>query len=313
MSSNATLFEERECRTRFGSADEPATPARSTSLGDRTALGALGILVIYATWRNVSEGRVRPLWYDEICTLFMARQEHIYKLWHAVQQGADGQPISFYLLERAIALFVPVENLAYRGISIAAFAVTLVCLFVAVRTRKGPAAAALAAGVPLVTILFEMLAVEARPYSLLVALVSFAVVCYQRAEHRRWVVLLGVSLSLAEMFHYLAVFAFLPFICAEAAHYGMTRQFRKSVWLALCAALLPLVLSLPILSTAQKIFGPHFWAKPTMETALGSYSWYFMLAEASPGLYLAAAAALAVLFTILQKLRRTSPADFVRC
>jgi hypothetical protein len=307
MSPSVTMLEDQEALAPGASKAPP--PTRDTSWGNQVALVSLAILVIYAIARNVCQARVRPLWYDEICTLLMAQLEHTSRLWQAVVHGADGQPISFYLLERAIAHFVQGENLAYRGISIVAFAATLVCLFAAVRTRKGPAAAALAAAVPLATILFEMLAVEARPYSLIVALVSFAVVCYQRAEHRRWVALFGVSLILAEMFHYFAVFAFLPFFCAEAAYYGKTRQLRKPVWLALFAGLVPLVLSLPILSATQKIFGLHFWAKPTLEAALGSYSWYFMFAEASSGLYIAAVATLAVLFTMLQTLRQTSRVD----
>jgi len=123
---------------------------------------ALAALVIYATARNICHALVKPLWYDEICTLLIAQQKHLSVLWQAVALGADGQPLAFYLLERAAAAFIRNENLAYRGVSILGFAVTLLCLFVAIRTRKGAAIALVCAAIPLATILFDMLSVEAR-------------------------------------------------------------------------------------------------------------------------------------------------------
>ena len=262
--------------------------------------------MIYATARNICHALVRPLWYDEICTLLVAQQKHLSVLWQAVVHGADGQPLAFYLLERTVAAFVHNENLAYRGVSILGFAVTLVCLFVAVRTRKGAAIALVCAAIPLATILFDMLAVEARPYSLLVACIAFAIVCYQRVPARRWVILLGLGLVLAESVHYFAVFAFVPFFFAEATYYGLTRELRRGVWIALLSGFVPLALFWPALSAMQKYMGPYFWAKPTLELALGSYSWYFLTPEEKPGLYLAAIAGVAVLFTMLAAVRKAS-------
>ena len=281
------------------------SPVTRSLLSEKLALFALAALVIYSTARNICHALIRPLWYDEICTLLLARQEHLSTLWQAVVHGADGQPLVFYLLERAAAAFIRNENLAYRGVSIFGFAVTLVCLFVAVRTRKGAAIALVCAAIPLASILFDMLAVEARGYSLLVACIAFAFVCYQRVPARRWVILLGLSLVLAESFHYFAVFAFLPFLLAEAVHYGMKRQVRWGVWIALLSGFVPLACFWPVLSTFQKYFGPHIWSKPTLEAALGSYSWYFLTPEDNPGVYLAAIAGAAVLFTMVAALRKT--------
>jgi Dolichyl-phosphate-mannose-protein mannosyltransferase len=284
----------------------PPSPRPLIALAEKLALSALAALVIYATARNICHALVRPLWYDEICTLLIAQQKHLSVLWQAVVHGADGQPLAFYLLERTVAAFIHNENLACRGVSILGFAVTLVCLFVAVRTRKGPAIALVCAAIPLATILFDMLAVEARPYSLLVACIAFAIVCYQRVPARRWVILFGLSLVLAQSFHYFAVFAFVPFFLAEAAYCGLTRELRRGVWIALLSGFVPLALFWPALSAMQKYMGPHFWAKPTLELALGSYSWYFLTPEEKPGLYLAAIAGIAVLFTMLAAARKSS-------
>jgi len=282
------------------------SPAVRGSLAEKSALFGLAILILYATARNIYHALMRPLWYDEICTMLMVQQLHLHRLWQALAHGADGQSLPFYLLEGAAAALIRNENLAYRGISILAFAVTLLCLFVAVRTRKDEAIALVSTAVPLTTLLFTLFAVEARGYSILVACIAFAIVCYQRVPARPWVILLGLSLMLAESFHYFAVFAFLPFLLAESAHFGMTRQFRRGVWIALLSGFVPLACFWPLLSALQRYYGPSNWAQPTLELVLNSYSWYFLTIESPPGLYLAALAGLAVLFTMLATVRRTA-------
>ncbi|PYU72352.1 MAG: hypothetical protein DMG49_07775 [Acidobacteria bacterium] len=293
-----TITEEKQGRIEL--------PARA-ALAEKSAFFALAILIAYATARNICEALVRPFGYDEICTVLMVQQEHLSRLWQAFVHGADGQPLAYYLLERSAVGFIRNEHLAYRGISILGFAVTLLCLFVAVRTRKVAGLALVSAGIPLVTILFDSICVEARPYSLLVACIAFAIVCYQRVVARRWAVLLGLSLVLAESLHYFAVFAFLPFLLAEVVQYGMTRQMRPNVWIALLSGFVPLAYSMPVLTALKRNFGAHIWSKPTVEIALNSYSWYFLTYESSPGLYLAAIASVAVLFSMLMTVRKASP------
>jgi hypothetical protein len=280
-------------------------PARAT-LAEKSAFFVLALMIIYATARNICEALVRPFAYDEICTVVMVQQEHLSRLWQAFVHGADGQPLVYYLLVRSVVGFLRNEHLAYRGISILGFAITVLCLFVAVRTRQGAGPALVSAGIPLVTILFSLLGLEARPYSLLVASIAFAIVCYQRAAARRWAVLLGLSLVLAESLHYFAVFAFLPFFLAEIVHYGMTRQVRRRVWIALLSGFVPLACYLPVMATLQRNFGQHIWSKPRVEIALDSYSWYFLASDSWPGLYLAAIAGVAVLFTVLLTVRKAS-------
>jgi len=280
-----------------------------SSIAEKSAFIVLAVLILYATVRNICHTMVKPMWYDEICTVLLSQQEHLSGLWQALARGADSAPLAFYLLERIPAAFIHNENLAYRGISILGFAVTLLCLFVAIRTRKGGAIALVCAAIPLTTVLFDRFAVEARGYSMLVACIAFAIVCYQRVPARRWVILLGLSLILAESFHYFAVFAFLPFLLAEAVHYGMTRHFRRSVWIALLVGFVPMACSWPTIYGMHKSFGQHYFTQPTWEMTLSSYSSYFPRTEMRGGLYLVAAAAVAVLFTLLATLRRTSQGE----
>lgn len=295
-----------------GQSPEPwVTRSRVTpgSIVETSAFIGLAALILYATVHNVCNAIVKPMWYDEICTVLLSQQEHLSRLWEALARGADSAPITFYLLERIPAAFIRNENLAYRGIPILAFAVTLSCLFVAVRTRKGSVIALVGAAFLLTTVLFDRFAVEARGYSMLVACISFAIVCYQRVPARRWVILLGLSLILAETFHYFAVFAFLPFLLAEAVHYGMTREFRRSVWIALFAGFVPMACSWPTIYGMHKTFGQHYFTQPTWDTTLSSYSEYFPGTQMWGGLYLVAAAAVAILLTLRATLRRTSQGE----
>jgi len=67
------------------------------------------------------------------------------------------------------------------------------------------------------------------------------------------VILLGLSLVLAGILHYFAVFAFLPFFLAEAAHFGLTRQLRRGRLASrLLSGFVPLALFWPVLSAMQK-------------------------------------------------------------
>jgi hypothetical protein len=277
------------------------------SLAEKFSVLGLAILIVYGSARNICHALVRPLWYDEICTAIVVQQEHLTKMWQALVRGADSHPLFFYMMERLAVVLIHNENLAYRAISILGFAATLACLFVVVKTRAGGAFALVCAAVPTVTILSEVFCVEARGYSMVVACIAFACVCYQRVPSRLWVILLGVSLVVAESFHYFAVFAFLPFLFAEITNYGMTRQFRRGVWIALVSGFVPLALFSPLLSSMQAYYGPHmWWPKPTLEDALGSYSWYFLAADAPWGRYLAGLAAIAILLTTLLTIRQTS-------
>jgi 4-amino-4-deoxy-L-arabinose transferase-like glycosyltransferase len=295
-----------------GLSPEPWVTRSSVAPGriaEKSAFIGLSVLILYATVRNICNTVVKPMWFDEICTVLLSRQEHLSRLWQALARGADSAPITFYLLERIPAAFIRNENLAYRGISILGFAITLLCLFVAIRMRKGSAIALVCAAVPLSTVLFDRFSVEARGYSMLVACIAFAIVCYQRVPARRWVILLGLSLILAESFHYFAVFAFLPFLLAEAVHFGMTRDFRRSVWIALLVGFVPMACSWHTIYGMQKTFGQHYFTQPTWEMTLSSYSEYFPWTNMWGGLCLVAAASVAVIFTLLATFRETSQGE----
>jgi len=123
------------------------------------------------------------------------------------------------------------------------------------------------------TLIYYPYAVEARPYALIIALFSLALVCYQHAPEVPWMILMGGSFALAQALHYYAVFAVVPFAIAEAAFSLKAHQFRFAVWLACASAVIPLALFFPLLWRQKLYYGEHFWASPTWTKAAGFYGW----------------------------------------
>jgi hypothetical protein len=70
-----------------------------------------------------------------------------------------------------------------------------------------------------------------------------------------------MSLALAEAVHYLAVLAMVPFEIAEAVVLLRTRTFRWSVWSALIAGTVPLLLFWKLLAIFKAHFGPGLYSR----------------------------------------------------
>lgn len=241
----------------------PDLPLRGSRLPyDRVAFPVLIGIVVYAALRNLAEAATKPLWFDELITQVMSRQPSISALWRALKTAADRNPPPFYLIERVGAAFPVNEHIAYRLPSIAAFPVTLICLYFFVERRSGPMRGLLCASLLLLTPLYSLYAGEARPYSMLIACVAFALVCYQREPSAFWTMGLFFSLTLALCLHYYAVFAFVPFFAAELAVTYETRRLRPMVWVALLIGLAPLAIFRPFLVALKTYYGSSLWSRP---------------------------------------------------
>jgi 4-amino-4-deoxy-L-arabinose transferase-like glycosyltransferase len=220
----------------------------------------------------------KPLWMDELFTLTVSSQPTLRALWAVLARAMDGQPPGFYVVERVACSLFHNKEIALRLPAILAFLCTLVCVFVFVKKRSGELIAFLCTFLLLSTILFQRYAVEARPYSMLMACIAFALVCYQRLPSRFWTAMLGISLVLAQALHYYAVFAIVPFGLAEAVVLLRTRQFRWGVWLALACGAIPLVFFWPLLANFKAYYGAHYYryATYTATSLPSSYGAYFL-------------------------------------
>ncbi len=292
--------------------DRPATPPSSPPfLGldpEKLAPWILLALIAYAAVRNFFEALTRPFWYDEICTWVIVHQRGLSGMWDALKHSVDGQPPGYYLIVRLATVFAGNEQISFRIPSILGFSVITICLFVFVRRRSNNVNALICAAIPLFTLLFDLFAVEARPYSLVVACIALALVSYQRAPAVPWMILMGLSLALAQAFHYYSVISFVPFIAAELVYLLRTRQLRWRVWVAFSCGLLPLAGFWPLLSRFRAFYGSHFWAVPSLSGTESSYGWFFKT-NLAWGVILTAVAAIAVLGKLLIEIRRTTGAD----
>src|SRR5208283_3175319 len=239
-------------------------------------VGLMVALVIYVIVRGVAAAATKPFWFDELLTLAMSSQPSMRAVWAALARAVDGQPPGFYAVERlALSLFHNKE-IALRLPAILAFPCTLICVYVFVKKRSGEAIAFLSAFLLLSTIAFHRYAVEARPYSMVLACIAFAAVCYQRLPSHFWTVMLGISLALGQTFHHYVVFAIVPFGLAEAVVLLRTRQFRWRVWAALAFGAAPLLISWPLLMQVRARFGAHLFDRYVFTSIPSTYGAFFL-------------------------------------
>lgn len=238
----------------------------------RLASAVMCLIIAWVAIHKTIDAASRSFWYDEILTVIMARQPTLRAMWDALRHGADGQPPCYYIVERLTAGLLRglQAEIAYRVPSILGCAVALWCMFVFVRRRDGAWVAVLSASTLLATPLASH-AVEARPYALVAALVAIALLAYERAEKTRWLVILGVSLIAAQLLSYYAIFAVVPFAAAEMALTIKTKQLRKNIWITLACALVPFIVSWPILKINKEIYGAHIWDPPLLSSLWAAY------------------------------------------
>ena len=240
------------------------------------------LLTLYATVRAIVAAHIRPFWFDEILTWIMSHQPNVAAIWNGIRQVVDGQPILFYLIERAFAI-LPNREIALRLPSVAGFDCVLICLFVFVRRRSGAVYGLVSAAIAMLTSLYMPFAIEARPYSLVAACVAMALVAYQRADQLRWAALMALALAMAECLHYYSVFALIPFAAAEIALSWQMSKIRWSIWIALAFGALPLAVFWPILAHIKAVLGGNRSLWPISADLVHIYggflniSWYLGL------------------------------------
>lgn len=282
--------------------EEPSPAAKGGKSANSKLFPVLIAMVVYAAVRNLAEATIKPLWFDELLTEVVSRQPGISGVWRALKTAVDGHPPPFYLIERVASGLAFNEHIAYRLPSILAFSCTLICLYVFVARRNGPLLGIVCASLIFLTPLYTYYADEARPYSMFVACIAFALVCYQRVPRIPWTIGLFLSLLLATCLHYFGIVALLPFLAAEFFFALDMRQLRVPVWGALLLPALSVVAFRPLLN-AMRVSYAHFWARPQLLGALQSYGELFGV-DTPWGFALAGIAAIAVILAFLQSSRK---------
>lgn len=269
-------------------------PTETLGQYQKAAYVFMGLLIVYALARSFAGAAAKPFWIDEFCTLAVAGQPGVHGIWSALKRGIDSAPPLFYVIEAASLKISSNKEIALRLPSIVAFPCTLLCVFAYVRRRSGDLIACLCPLLLLSTTLFTIYATEGRPYSMVVACIALALVCYQRLPSRGWTVLLAISLLLAENLHYFAVIAMVPFWLAEGVALLRARSFRVGVWAALACGILPIFIFWPLLSGYRAFYGSHIVFSHPVLSRIPEYWGSFFLIDPPFGAALALVSLVAI-------------------
>ena len=193
----------------------------------------------------------KPLWHDELFTWYIAQAPTLSQLW-AQSRNLDLNPPLVYWLTRLSFHLFGTGALATRLPEIAGFLLFLLASFQFVRHRLGAlfgffAASLLLAGKSL------PLAVEARPYTLLLGLLAAALAAWQAARSSSRSgprILLGVAVIGMLLSHIFAPLAIAALLAAEC---WAARRDGKPDYAILAALLLPL----PIMLTYVPMLRAH--------------------------------------------------------
>jgi hypothetical protein len=261
----------------------------------RTLLGGVIITVLLFA---VLAAHWRPLWYDELFTLYVASEPTLGDVLRALLKGADTNPPVDYLLRHASLASFGDSSAAFRWPSAAAFVAGQLAIFAYVRTRVPFLAAAGAALLPVATaaVFFTY---EGRAYALLFASAPIALWAWQRAAERsgrplRLVLLLG-ALCFGPYSHYYGVLNFLPVTAGEALRW---RHQHRIDWPMAAVIAAAAVLTLGLLVFARNASGMqgNFWAAGFRFAELpGYYSGFLGYAGAAAYIVVGVAVALAAL------------------
>jgi hypothetical protein len=230
------------------------------------------LLLVYLAITGVL-AHYRLFWNDELFTVYIARIPSVSGIWAFLATGVEQTPPTFHLLTRLVMHTLGEHHLTVRLPSILAMGMMGICLFVVVSRHTSTAYGLIAMLFPFFTQAF-LYAYEARPYALVLAFSAGSLLCWQSATegHRRTLSLVGLAANLAAGLcsHYYAVLAFLPLVAGEVARSFARRRVDRAVWLAFCAATIPLFAFLPLLMAGHKLAGT-FWAPPRWQYMVGFY------------------------------------------
>lgn len=215
----------------------------------------------------------RHFWLDEVLAVWAARLPSFAAVTAAIWKGAEFSPPTYDLFLHYLFEFFGSGPLVARLPSILAVLLSAITMAIVVWRRLGPFSAAITFGVILNSCLFEF-AIQARPYALVIALLSVAVLIWSTCkpgDGTRWrAASIAFLLFACVSLHFYAILAFAIFALMEGLWSIAHRRFRPAIWLALAGApvaslvWLPLMLHLAAYNSGDTA-GQSFYGAPTLD------------------------------------------------
>ncbi|HXH07669.1 MAG TPA: glycosyltransferase family 39 protein [Vicinamibacterales bacterium] len=241
----------------------------------QTLAGPLGgALLLVGLAGTTARASAKPLWHDEIFTLYLATLPRVGDLWRALADGVDLNPPLYHLAVRLTVGVLGPTELAVRVPALAGFAVACLALYAFARFRWGAGPALVGAMVPALTGTY-LYAYEGRPYGLVLGLSAVALLAWQRREDERWrraaPLVCAATLTAAVWTHYYAVLLVVTLAAGELARAIARRRVDVGQWLALAVPLGALAALLPLVSRART-FAATFWSPPAIGMLASAYA-----------------------------------------
>lgn len=221
------------------------------------AVGAFALYVLAVGSLTVRA----PLWNDELYTWYFSQLATMGDVWDALATGVEQLPPLYYVVTRSSLALLGDNEIALRVPSALGFFLACACLFAVVARRTSAWYGLVAALVPLASGAAPY-SWEARPYALVVGFAAAAVLCHQlRADAvrpRLAALALALALAAATGVHYYGVLVVIPILIAEAVRARLRHKLDWMVAAALCAPIVPLAVSVPLVREARRYAGA-FW------------------------------------------------------
>jgi Dolichyl-phosphate-mannose-protein mannosyltransferase len=244
------------------------------ALVDRWAVVALALLVLALGAMAIVLAARKPLWNDELFTLYISRLPSVGDIWSELETGVEQTPPAFYVVTRASLALFGGGTVAVRIPELLGYLLMTICVFAFVARRASPLYGLVAALFPAATSAYAY-AYEARAYGLVLGFTASALLCWQVAAdgaRRRRLAAVGTAASLAGAVavHYYAILVVIPLAAGELVRW---RQRDRVDWLTVCAigfAFVPLIGFAPLIRDASN-YSTTFWAKPTWGSIVRFY------------------------------------------
>jgi len=180
------------------------------------------------------------LWFDELFTVFIARQPDLPRFLAALTQGGDLLPPGIHTLTRAAIATLGDHPVSLRLPSMVGYWLMLAGVYAFVRHRCSAAAAWAATLLPLASAAYWY-GFEARPYGVVAGAAMWALVAWQRSArpgNLRWLLLLVVAIASALLLHWHAVLLVAIVGVAEVVRWREERRARVGVLAAVAVSCL---------------------------------------------------------------------------
>jgi hypothetical protein len=224
------------------------------------------VLTLMLDWK-------RPLWNDELFTVYISQQPTLSDVWHALMTGAEQLPPFFFVIVRIFTSALGSSPIVFRLPETLGFLIMSLSLFFFVQKRVPSSYGLLAFIFPAVTNAYYF-SYEARPYGLVMGFCGLALLNWQAAAEgrKRPLSLIGLAIFLACAIdcHYYALLALFPFAVAECARFLASRKLDWAMYGAIVVSVAPLTIYFPLIRAASK-YSSTFWAKPQWTSLVSFY------------------------------------------